>query len=72
MTTWHPSYDDPQPAYLKHCPVCGATVHPLHVTGEYRWPLRPDEALVWHWTARCWNGHLVEALPEQLVLLGDV
>lgn len=71
--TYHPSHDDPRPTYPKHCPVCGATVHPIHQTGGYmrrayetgqRVP--PANTWIWHWTARCWNGHLVEALPEQL------
>lgn len=68
MTTiYHPSHDDPQPRYPKHCPVCSATVHPLH------WSMNvfgvATVKMPWTWTARCWNGHLVEALPAQLVLV---
>lgn len=57
------------PAYPKHCPRCGERVYPLYHTRSKNWPLPPTEAWAWEWTARCWNGHLVDPLPEQLTLI---
>lgn len=73
MSDYHHSHDDPQPAYPKHCPACGATVHPLHIT-EPPYPKNggrmPEmHEIPWVWRARCWNGHSVMELAEQLSLV---
>lgn len=67
--TYHASHDDPMPNYPKHCPECGEVVYPLHWSHDLTIQGVPIDEMLWHWTARCWNGHLVEALPAQLSLL---
>lgn len=69
MSEYHPTHDEPKPNYPAHCPACGATVHALHETLSYVAPLRPVQEWLWHWVARCDNGHWIEALPEQLALV---
>jgi hypothetical protein len=54
------------PAYPPRCPVCGERVYPLELTSAYRAPAPPADD--WHWEARCWLGHLVQPLPDQLTL----
>lgn len=54
------------PAFPTRCPACGERVYPLELTTSYRAPAPPTDD--WHWVARCWLGHLVQPLPDQLTL----
>jgi hypothetical protein len=59
------------PAYPKRCPICGERVYPLYHSETYAPPVPPVEEWAWEWTARCWRGHLVDPLPEQLTLIAQ-